>query len=212
MNVVIADYGIVNLRNICHAFQYVGATVIASADPEVVQLADALVLPGVGSFSKGMEELTIRHLDEAIVECVKRGRPTLGICLGMQLLMSTGTEYGVTAGLGLIAGRVERIPKEKHGGCIRKIPHIGWNSIQKGPNSRVWNDTCLKATRENEDCYFVHSYQAKPFNEASILATTHYDGTDIVAAINENNVTGLQFHPETSGPAGLNILKQFYSS
>ena len=159
-----------------------------------------------------MEELTVRHLDEAIGECANSGRPVLGICLGMQLMMSTGTEYGVTEGLDLIAGVVEKIPSKKLGGSTRKIPHIGWNSIRSNPNNCVWEDTCLRATREDEDCYFVHSYQTKPSNENSILATTRYEGMDIVAAINENNVTGLQFHPERSGPAGLNILKQFYLS
>jgi len=212
LNVVIADYGIVNLRNICNAFEYVGATVIASSDPEVIKVADALVLPGVGSFSRGMEELAVRNLDEAIIECANSGRPVLGICLGMQLMMSTGTEYGITAGLGLIAGVVEKIPNKKRGGSIRKIPHIGWNAIRRDSNYGVWENTCLRATRENEDCYFVHSYHVKPFNTDNILAATNYDGVDIVAAIHENNVTGLQFHPERSGPAGLTILKQFYLS
>ena len=129
----------------------------------------------------------------------------------MQMLMCTGSEYGSKPGLGLIEGEVKRIPAKENGKTIRKIPHIGWNRIYGLQGEDDWETTCLKTTPQFEEFYFVHSYQAVPLNRSHILAYTTYEGLEINAAVSCDNVTGLQFHPERSGEAGLAVLKEFVS-
>ena len=207
--VVVVDYGIVNLKNIVRGLQYVGAQVESSKHPDVVIKADRLLLPGVGAFAAGMKELRAMGLDEAIIEFAQTGRPLMGICLGMQMLLDISSEYGDHAGLGLIPGKVVPIPTLTNGQLLRKIPHIGWNALQCPSDYSAWNNSCLGRTPEGTSCYFLHSFMAIPKNKNQLLAQCFYQEIPVTAAIRNENVTGLQFHPERSGPAGLNILQRF---
>jgi glutamine amidotransferase len=208
--ITVIDYGIVNLRNIVRGLERVGARVRVSMDPDAVRQADRLVLPGVGAFAAGMAELSSRGLDHAVSEAARAGTPLLGICLGMQMLLDHSEENGSHSGLGILAGGVKAIPGEgANRARRRKVPHIGWSALQYPPHRRHWQDSCLAGTQHGEFCYFVHSYMAVPENPAHILAQCSYEGLVVNAAIIQGNVTGLQFHPERSGPHGLKILEQF---
>jgi glutamine amidotransferase len=206
---VVIDYGIVNLKNIIRGFEYVGAQVESSIDPDHVVKADRVILPGVGAFESGMNELQALGLDEAVKFVAKAGRPVLGICLGMQMLLDESSEHGLHKGLGLIPGSVEPIPTEEEGERKRKIPHIGWNSLYRPSYARSWMGSCLNNTQQGTFCYFVHSFMAVPVCTNDVLAQCMYQGQSVTAAINRENITGLQFHPERSGPAGLEILSRF---
>ena len=169
------------------------------------------MLPGVGSFPAGIKELKTRGLDEALENVATKGKPVLGICLGMQMLMESSEEHGRHTGLGIIEGVVVPIPTTSNPKLIkeRKVPHIGWNFLQCPEYRDSWNGSCLQKTTTTEYFYFVHSYMVQPINGADVLAHCIYQGLTLVAAIRRDNITGLQFHPERSGPAGLNVLKQF---
>lgn len=209
--VLVIDYGIVNLKNIVRGLEYVGFSPKISSDPDLVCRAPRVVLPGVGSFPAGIKELRTRGLDEALENIATKGRPILGICLGMQMLMESSEEYGRHSGLGIIPGDVVPIPPSDNSNLVkeRKIPHVGWNSLHYPQFRDSWNSSCLKNTTESEYFYFVHSYMVQATNRADVLAHCIYGGLTLVAAIRRDNITGLQFHPERSGPAGLKILKQF---
>ena len=207
------DYGIVNLANIERALVRVGAEVSVSNDPEVIRQAQRIVLPGVGAFATGMAELSARCLDQAVVEVAARGAPMMGICLGMQMLLDYSEENGFHKGLGLISGSVKAIPKNvNEHGDRRKVPHIGWNSLNHSLLNRSWRNTCLSQVKPGDYCYFVHSFMAIPDDEQHILASSEYELLSIVAAIQRENIIGLQFHPERSGPVGLKMLHCFVSA
>jgi len=214
MNVVVVDYGIVNLRNIVRGLEYVGAKVVVSADPEKVEKADRVILPGVGAFAAGMRELHLLGLDEGLNYVAKVGRPILGICLGMQMLMSVGMEYGQHDGLGLIPGSVQPIPigGEAGGQRDRKVPHIGWTALDYPADPSNWSHSCLSDTPSKTFFYFVHSFMAVPDDPGCVLGYCVYERLQLVGAIRKENITGLQFHPERSGPAGLAVLQKFISS
>ena len=207
--VTIIDYGIVNLGNVVRGFEHVGGRTNVTMDPDVVRRATRVVLPGVGAFASGMTELESQGLDEAVVEVAKAGMPLMGICLGMQMLMEKSQENGSNTGLGLIPGSVEVIPRIDEKTTRRKVPHIGWSALQPPAMRRSWEGTCLEGTEHGAFCYFVHSYMVVPSDPRYILAQCEYDGLEVCAAVVRDNVTGLQFHPERSGPAGLRILDKF---
>ena len=208
-SVVVVDYGVVNLKNILRGFEHIGASVKSSSDPSLLQAADRVVLPGVGAFASGMSELRSFGLDDAIRSLVENERPILGICLGMQMLLDRSSEHGDHEGLGVIPGEVLPIPNSQNGLIQRKIPHIGWNALNFAANREHWDDSCLDKPLPGDYYYFVHSYMAVPKNQDSVLATCDYEKATIIAAIKSGNTTGLQFHPERSGPSGLKILRQF---
>ncbi|PWH09975.1 imidazole glycerol phosphate synthase subunit HisH, partial [Bacteroidetes bacterium SCGC AAA795-G10] len=191
---------------------YVGANVESSVDPDSVCKAERIVLPGVGAFASGMEELQALGMDEAVKQVAQAGRPILGICLGMQMLLDTSNEHGKHAGLGLIPGVVVPIPTVDNDEFQRKVPHIGWNALKFPIHRRNWNHTCLDVASEGTYYYFVHSFMAVPDNSEHILAECLYQGIRVTGAINKENITGLQFHPERSGPSGLAILRRFVAS
>jgi glutamine amidotransferase len=209
----VVDYGIVNLRNILRGLKHVGAKVEVTHDPERLLKAERVILPGVGAFAAGMAELGSRNLDQALIEVAAVGRPVLGICLGMQMLLETSTENGRHQGLGLIPGDVIPIPKEGDNTSERrrKVPHIGWNALDYPSHMTTWRNTCLNATSQGAFFYFVHSFMAALESTTYVLAQCNYEDLPIVAAIAKDNITGLQFHPERSGPEGLQILKTFVS-
>lgn len=207
--VTVIDYGIGNLLSVQRGLEHCGAKVKISSDPKAIESATRVVLPGVGAFAVGMEELGRRGLESAVREVADRGAPILGICLGMQLLLDESDEFGTTAGLGLIPGRIIPVPAVDANGLPQKIPHIGWSSLVMPPGRATWLGTILSAVNCGDAAYFVHSYMACPDNANHRLADCLYGGIPIAAAISRDNVLGCQFHPEKSGEVGLRILREF---
>lgn len=195
--IVIVDYDTGNTRSLSKAFEKAGMETIISAEPKTLLAANGLVLPGVGAFPKAMATLTERGLLAPLLAAVEKGIPLLGICLGMQLLFEESLEYGETAGLGLIPGRVIPFPTE----LGLPIPHMGWNSLQvTGTNSLV-------NQLDGEYFYYVHSYLVE-CSEEYLLGTSDY-GVLVPGVVTKGNVYGTQFHPEKSGEAGQKLLKVF---
>jgi glutamine amidotransferase len=207
--VVIVDYGMGNLLSVRRAFEHCGAAVRITADPSAILSADKVVLPGVGAFANGMAELRRLGLDAVLQEVARNGTPLLGICLGMQMLLDDSEEFGVTTGLGLIAGRVVPVPRLSADGRPQKIPHIGWNALVPPRGLASWDGSPLQDITPGDAVYFVHSYMAKPTDPAHLLASCVYGGAPVSAAIARKNVFGCQFHPEKSGEVGLTIIRSF---
>lgn len=198
----IVDYGSGNLLSVRHALERCGAEVDLLTEPQQVLGADRIVLPGVGAYPAAMRRLVAAGLDEALIAHSRSGRPLLGICLGMQLLSEVGEEFGTTPGLGLIPGRVERMPVTDPQGRPTRIPFVGWAEARgAGPVAAY--------VPPDDHYYFVHSYRFVLGDPAHVLATYRFDGHDVVAAVGHGATVGVQFHPERSGPAGLAFLDAF---
>ena len=198
----IIDYGVGNLFSLCSSLKSIGAEAVVTPDEAVIRAADRIILPGVGAFADAAAKLRATGLDRVLLEEAQKGKPIMGICLGMQMLFDESHEYGVHRGLGLIPGRV--IPMAGYIPEGLKIPHIGWNPlILKGEEKHP----LLRYVNEGDCVYFVHSYFAADCAE-SVIATAEY-GRELTAAVARGNVMGCQFHPEKSGPVGLSILKAF---
>ncbi len=199
--VAIIDYGLGNLRSVYNGFEYVGAKPFIAEKPQDLKSADCTVLPGVGAFGDGMEHLRGNGWVEPIQNiAMKDKKPFLGICLGMQLLASTGEEHGNFEGLGLVEGKVVKFNPEDP--SIR-IPHIGWNAVTAQEGSKSYDDLEMP-----QDYYFVHSYVFQPSDPSVISGTCQY-GHDFAASIEQGNIWGAQFHPEKSQAAGLTFLRNF---
>ena len=195
--IAIIDYGAGNIRSIEKALEYTGAKVQITDEPEIVNKAQAIVLPGVGSGKAAMTRIVERGLDDAIRNAIQLGKPFLGICLGMQLLADHHAE-GVVDGLGLFPGEVRRIP---HG---PKIPHMGWNQVQQlQPDLAIFD-----GIPQNSYFYFAHSYFVEPQDSQGVAAVTDY-GSSFCSVIVTEQVWGTQFHPEKSGSIGLRLLSNF---
>jgi glutamine amidotransferase len=207
--VTIIDYGVGNLLSVQRGFEYCGARVVLTSNPEVILSSKRVVLPGVGAFPNAMEALNKLNLIPVIQELDKSHTPLLAICLGMQLLMDESDEFGVTAGLGLIPGRVVAVPTKTTGGDFQKIPHIGWSILCSSNETDDWNQTLLRDNKREDAAYFVHSYMAQPSDQRNQIAHAMYGGHRISAVISKNQITGCQFHPEKSGEVGLKILRRF---
>ena len=203
--IVIIDYGIGNIGSVVRAFTHFNTDVLVSDKPDDILNARAIVLPGVGSFKSGMRGLKDRGLTGVILDCVNKHMPVLGICLGAQILMNQGHEFGIYDGLGIIPGKVAPFPDLEH---KEKIPHMGWNALQK-PLKISWDHTILRSTQEGDKLYFVHSYILQPSKKENILSLTTYGSHEFCSAVRKGNVYGVQFHPEKSGKHGLNIIKEF---
>lgn len=206
MKIAIVDYGIGNVKSMINAFDSLKTEVVLTSDPKNIMNSSALVLPGVGAFASGMNNLRKYDLIDTIHEFVNTGKPFLGVCLGMQMLLEESEEFGSTKGLGLIKGKVVKLKTDKANN--ERLPHVSWNEI-KEPNPGRWKNTILENTTELTDVYFVHSYAAVPQESKDVLAIANYSNHDFCAAVSKNNVFGTQFHPEKSGVSGLNILKKF---
>lgn len=206
--VTVVDYGLGNLFSIKRAIERIGAEALITDDPKAVAEAQYLVFPGVGAFGEGISNLHAKNLAEPIQEVASSGRPVLGICLGMQLLMTESEELGLHRGLGLIRGRVVRFPAGKRGPGY-KIPQIGWNSIHLPGHLKGWDGTILECLREGEFMYFVHSYVVVPEAPSYVLAVTTYGDLTYCSVIRKDNIYGCQFHPEKSGEPGLDVYRNF---
>lgn len=197
--IAIIDYDAGNLKSVEKALMHLGENPVVSRDREVILKADKVILPGVGSFKEAMERLKEYKLVDVIHEVADMQKPILGICLGLQLLFESSEESPGVDGLGILKGRIVRIP-DNHD---LKIPHIGWNSL-KYPNE----GKLFAGLEEDAYVYFVHSYYLQAEEPETVAATTWY-GTDIHAAVEKGNVFACQFHPEKSSDTGLQILKNF---
>ena len=203
--ICIVDYGVGNIHSAMKALRKFHADVVLTADPKILASASALVLPGVGAFAAGMEGLRERKLVETIRTFGATGKPMLGICLGAQLLLSKGYEYGECEGLGLIEGTVEHFPPLHE---EWKVPNIGWSHISP-PKGKSWDGTILQNLPKDPMAYFVHSFIMKPKLTDQVLAQTEYGGCAFASVIRRGNVFGCQFHPEKSAHAGLKIIGNF---
>lgn len=199
--IVIIDYGVGNLFSLESSLAKIGEKCIVSGDRHDIVQADKIILPGVGAFGDAAEKLRERGLDEVVLDEVGRGKPLLGICLGMQLLFEESFEYGNHRGLGIVKGSVRPLSERI---SDLKIPHMGWNTLSFKKKSKLF-----EGLNDGDYVYFVHSYYGK-CEDDSLSATTDY-GFEVTAAVEKGNVFGVQFHPEKSGDTGLKILKNFAS-
>lgn len=206
-SVTVLDYGIGNLLNVLRALEHCGASVRVTSRAEAADAdASRLVLPGVGAFGDGMAELRARGFDDLVRRFAATGRPFLGICVGLQMMFDASEEMGEHRGLGLLPGRVRPVPATGADGQPHRIPHIGWRPLAA---PRPWQGTLLEDLQPGERVYFVHSFSAEPAREEDRLADVDYDGRRICAAVQRDNLTGCQFHPERSADAGLPMLRRF---
>lgn len=210
--VVVVNYGMGNIKSVMRGIAQVGSTAVLSQGPDDIRNADRVILPGVGAFEDGMNELRQRSLDIALADFIQTGRPLLGICLGMQMLLDESEEHGKHEGLGFIPGRVVQIPQEVSGVVVRKIPHIGWSALHYSAQQKEWTGSVLETTKVGDYFYFVHSFMANPDDNAHVIAQCEYEGLAITAVLKKDNITACQFHPEKSGPSGLEILDCFTNS
>ena len=196
-HVAIIDYGVGNLRSVEKAFAATGCEAIVTADEAELRNAERLVLPGVGAFAACMKALTEVGFDRLVHEKARAGTPLLGVCVGMQLLFDESDEFGATAGLALVRGKVRRFENDL------VVPHVGWNRIyQKQPH------VLFEGVEEGSFCYFVHSYYCEPEDKTVVAGETEY-GARYASVVAEKNICGVQFHPEKSQDVGLQMLKNF---
>jgi glutamine amidotransferase len=195
--VAIIDYGVGNLRSVEKAFAATGCKAIVSGDEKVLRAAERLVLPGVGAFGACMNALAARGFDQLVRERVAKGTPLLGVCVGMQLLFESSDEFGSTPGLGLLRGRVRRFSDEL------VVPHVGWNRVDKIREDPLFDDVPNRSF-----FYFVHSYFCEPIENVIVTGQTEY-GVKYASVVAHENIYGVQFHPDKSQNAGLQLLKNF---
>ena len=206
--VTIVDYGVGNMFSVRGALEYCDAQPRFSSSPEAIENADRLLLPGVGAFADSMADMRDCNLVEPVLRFAETGRPLLGICLGMQMLMEESEEFGLHEGLGVVKGRVVPIPPNGADGEPHRIPHVGWNELYPS-HPGTWNETLLKDLQEGDSVYFVHSFMAVPDVPGHRVADCDYHGQKICAVLQRDNVFGCQFHPEKSGEVGIQILRNF---
>lgn len=198
--IAVIDYEMGNLHSVCKGLQNAGAKTEITDDPELMAKADGLVLPGVGSFDPAVQHLRSRHLEKPIKEAIAANKPFLGICLGLQVLFES-SEEGKETGLGVLAGTVRRFRSEPG----LSIPQMGWNQLHlTQPDIPLWQNVA-----ENSWVYFVHSYYVDPTDPAVRSATVTHGQQTVTAAIAQNNLFAVQFHPEKSSTLGLQILSNF---
>ena len=196
MKIAIIDYGSGNVGSVKNALNYLGVQSILTSDKNEIKTADKIILPGQGRFGDVMNKLKQKGLDKILVQELKKGKPYLGICIGLQILFDKSEENPGVKGLGIIKGDVKKFK------INQKVPQIGWNQAEQNKESVLFN----KLNKKNY--YFVHSYYVEPIDKSVTLAQTGY-GIEFVSAIEINNLFAVQFHPEKSGKIGLQLLKIF---
>ncbi len=195
--IAIVDYGMGNLRSVENALDFLGIESIITSDKETIFNSDGIILPGVGAFPDAIDNIKEAGLDKVLKEAVNKGKPLLGICLGMQLLFEESDEVKLSKGLGFLKGRIEKLNIDL------KVPHMGWNSLNMEKES-----TILNGIEKGSHVYFVHSYYAVTGEEGILNAYADY-GVKVPGVVSKGNVYGIQFHPEKSGEVGLRMLKNF---
>ena len=205
--ITIIDYGCGNILNLARAIKFIGYEVDITHDKNKIINSSYVILPGVGAFGNAMKQIEKYNLHNTILEYAKSNKPLLGICLGMQILLTVSYEFGVHKGLGLIEGKVIKISNEKNKEI--KIPHIGWNEIYPNNNKKEWKNKILKNSSIGKSFYFVHSFVCITKDYDSTIAVCNYSDISIPAVIATGNVFGCQFHPEKSANNGLTVLKNF---
>ena len=206
--IAIIDNGVGILFSLKSSLKQLGLEAVVTADADTIRKADRLILPGVGAFGDAMDKLVATGL-VPVIRAEAEKKPLLGICLGMQMLFDESEEFGLHKGLGLIPGRVVKIPDTDVDGHPQKVPHISWDPLYPGGGRTDFSGTALAALKPGEECYFIHSYEAKPVRDEDRLADTVYGGREICAAASHGSVLGCQFHPEKSGAGGLKIIEEF---
>jgi len=201
--IAVVDFGAGNLRSVAKALERSGLHPDVTADPAVVSRADGVVLPGVGAFADAVASLARTGLDDAVRDRLAARRPYLGFCLGLQVLFDEGDEHGVTPGLGILPGRIERFPDRTPDGKPLRVPHIGWNTVQFSGNHPMLSKL------PDADCfYFVHSYRAIPDRASDVVGRVDYGG-EFAAAVAREGMFAVQFHPEKSQSAGRRLLDAY---
>jgi len=214
--VAIVNLEMGNLFSVQRACQVVGLAAEITSDRADVIGADAVILPGVGAFGRAMKRLRELNMVEALWRVADSGKPLLGICLGMQLFMEESSEFGCHEGLGLVSGRVRRLENPRKGDRILKVPHVGWSRVNRprlsdgseDPNVPPWEDSLLSGIADGAYMYFVHSFYAIPDDADVELGRTRYGEIEFTSALQRENVTACQFHPERSGKIGLGIYQE----
>jgi glutamine amidotransferase len=196
-NVAILDYGVGNLRSVEKAFAAAGSNAIVTDDDRLLRNAEALVLPGVGAFAACMKGLAARGFDELIRERVAEGTPLLGVCVGMQMLFEESEEFGPTPGLGLLRGRVRKFSGDL------LVPQVGWNQVRRARGHWLLDDI-----NDRSFFYFVHSFYCEPADKDMVIGETDY-GLSYASVVAQDQIAGVQFHPEKSQAAGLRLLGNF---
>ena len=203
--IAVVDFGAGNLRSVAKALERSGLNPDVTADPAAVSRADGVVLPGVGAFADAVASLAKSGMDDAVRDRLAARRPYLGLCLGLQVLFDEGDEHGVTPGLGVLPGRIERFPDQTPDGEQLRVPHIGWNTV------KFSGDHPMLSKLPDEDCfYFVHSYRAIPDRASDVVGRVDYGG-EFAAAVAREGMFAVQFHPEKSQSAGRCLLDAYAS-
>lgn len=205
--VAVVDFGMGNLFSVAQACSVGGMEPVVTSDPAVVRAADAVVLPGVGAFGDAMAELERSGLAAALLEAVEREVPMLGVCLGMQLLMTGSEEFGWHRGLDVVPGSVTRISP----GHRLKVPHMTWSELARVGGNQAWEATLLRDVTDGDFMYFTHSFAVRP-TVGVVIASSCYGDDEFCSAYAIGNITGVQFHPERSGPLGISIYAALAAS
>lgn len=205
MQIAIIDYSIGNVQSIINALLHTrnDIKVVLTSEKNSILESDAVILPGVGAFKKAMYELEKRDLPATLLEYINEGKPLLGICLGMQLLLESSEEFGYSTGLGFMRGEVKKFPDRVND----KLPNVSWNNLNI--SSLKWKNTILDDVTQEDNFYFVHSYICIPRDPENILASTVYGDIEFCSVMKDKNIYGCQFHPEKSSFKGLQILNNF---
>jgi len=211
IRMAIIDYGLGNLYSVRQACAQVGLDPVLTSCPEELATASAIILPGVGAFGDAIQALHRLDLVAPLKDLAAAGKPLVGICLGLQLLMTESHEFGRHPGLNLIAGSVLKFEQPRGSDRILKVPQVGWNAIRRPPGSGIgadpWAGTPLAPLADAEPMYFVHSFYAQPEQPDTVLCQSTYGHITFASGLKKGNVYGFQFHPERSGPAGLALYR-----
>ena len=207
--ITIIDYGTSNIKSIQKAFLALKCEIKITNDPSLIENADYLVLPGVGSFGNGISNLLKLNILDSINKFIIKEKPLLGICLGMQMFFQKSEEDINTNGLGFIMGKVIKIETKNKDKFVRKIPHIGWANLKINKTENGEENYIFKSITENDFFYFAHSYHCMPNTSKHITAICDYNLFNLTASVKSKNILGLQFHPEISGKAGLKVINNF---
>lgn len=222
IKVAIVDYGMGNLFSVGHAFEHVGASIVVTSSKAEILDAGIVVLPGVGAFGDAMDSLRKLDLVGPIIDIAASEKPLIGVCLGMELLMTASSEFGTHQGLDVVQGAVLPFANESADATRFKIPHVGWSRIYSeprtdqtgdgdGPSARRWQNPAFAGVGDREYMYFVHSLYCEPEDPGVVTSYSLYGGVEFCSSFRQGNVFGYQFHPERSGPAGLKMYANLVS-